>query len=149
LPVAERMRRCYVEADVRRPVIECTSLLRVFESATGRVQAVRGVDLTIESGRSVAVVGPSGSGKSSLLRLIGGLDEPTAGDVSIDGVSLVRLSGGARRKMRAQLLAHVHQRPMDNLLGHLTALEQVVRVAERRGVGVDESREMLDALGRC
>ena len=86
-----------MEADVRRPVIECISLLRVFESATGRVQAVRGVDLTIESGRSVAVVGPSGSGKSSLLRLIGGLDEPTAGDVSIDGVSLVRLSGGARR----------------------------------------------------
>ena len=49
--------------------------------------------------------------------------------------------------MRARLLAHVHQRPMDNLLGHLTALEQVVRVAERRGVGVEESREMLDALG--
>jgi len=136
-----------VEADIHRPVIECVSLLRVYESATGRVQAVRGVDLTIESGRSVAVVGPSGSGKSSLLRLIGGLDEPTAGDVSINGVSLVRLSGGARRRMRARLLAHVHQRPMDNLLGHLTALEQVVRVAERRGVGVEESREMLDALG--
>ena len=62
-----------MEADIHRPVIECVSLLRVYESATGRVQAVRGVDLTIESGRSVAVVGPSGSGKSSLLRLIGGL----------------------------------------------------------------------------
>lgn len=134
-------------ADIRPPVIECVSLLRVFESATGRVQAVRGVDLTIEAGRSVAVVGPSGSGKSSLLRMIGGLDEPTAGAVSIDGVDLVRLSSGARRKMRARLLAHVHQRPMDNLLGHLTALDQVVRVAERRGVGLDESLAMLDALG--
>lgn len=133
--------------DGSRPVIECISLLRVFESASGRVQAVRGVDLTIESGRSVAVVGPSGSGKSSLLRMIGGLDEPTAGDVSIDGVNLVRLSAGARRKVRARLLAHVHQRPMDNLLGHLTALDQVVRVARRRGVGVDDAVEMLDALG--
>lgn len=130
-----------------RPVIECTSLLRVYESASGRVQAVRGVDLTIDAGRSVAVVGPSGSGKTSLLRMIGGLDAPTAGDVAIDGVNLVRLSRSARRKMRARLLAQVHQRPMDNLLGHLTALEQVVRVAERRGVGRDESTAMLDALG--
>lgn len=132
--------------DGRRPVIECVSLLRVFESATGRVQAVRGVDLTIESGRSVAVVGPSGSGKSSLLRLIGGLDEPTAGDVSIDGVNLVRLTSRARRKMRARLLSHVHQQPAHNLLGHLTALEQVVRVAERRGAGLAESLEMLEVL---
>ncbi len=136
-----------MEPEVRRPVIECVSLLRVYESATGRVQAVRGVDLTIDSGRSVAVVGPSGSGKSSLLRMIGGIDEPTAGDVSIDGVNLVRLSPGARRKMRARLLGHVHQRPMDNLLGHLTALDQVSRVAARRGVGPQEAREMLDMLG--
>ncbi|MEO1064724.1 MAG: ATP-binding cassette domain-containing protein [Actinomycetota bacterium] len=133
--------------DAPRPVIECVSLLRVFESATGRVQAVRGVDLTIESGRAVAVVGPSGSGKSSLLRMIGGLDEPTAGDVSIDGVNLVELSGGARRRMRARLLSHVHQQPMDNLLGHLTALDQVVRVADRRGAGLTEAREMLTSLG--
>lgn len=136
-----------MELEVRRPVVECVSLLRVFESATGRVQAVRGVDLTVDSGRAVAIVGPSGSGKSSLLRMIGGLDEPTAGDVSIDGVNLVRLSGGARRKMRSRLLAHVHQRPMDNLLGYLTALEQVMHVATRRGVGLDESVAMLDALG--
>ena len=133
--------------DDRSPVIECGGLLRVFESATGRVQAVRGVDLTIESGRSVAIIGPSGSGKSSLLRMIGGLDEPTAGDVSIDGVNLFRLSAGARRKLRARLIAHVHQRPMDNLLGHLTALDQVVRVAVRRGAGAHEPMEMLDALG--
>ncbi len=128
-------------------MIECISLLRVYESATGRVQAVRGVDLTIDAGRSVAVVGPSGSGKSSLLRMIGGLDEPTAGDVSIDGVNLVRLSGGARRRIRARLVGHVHQRPTDNLLGHLTAIDQVVRVAHRRGVGIDEAKEMLSTLG--
>lgn len=136
-----------MEADDQRPVIECSSLLRVFESATGRVQAVRGVDLAIDSGRSVAVVGPSGSGKSSLLRMIGGLDTPTAGDVLIDGVNLVRLTSSARRQVRARLLAHVHQRPMDNLLGHLTALEQVIRVARRRGGGRNEAVEMLESLG--
>lgn len=133
--------------DGTRPVIECTSLLRVFETATGRVQAVRGVDLTIESGRAVAIVGPSGSGKSSLLRMIGALDEPSAGDVFVDGVNLVRLSSGARRRMRARLLAHIYQRPTDNLLPHLTALDQVLRVAHRRGVGLAETEEMLDAMG--
>lgn len=131
----------------RRPVIECTSLLRVFESATGRVQAVRGVDLTIESGRAVAVVGPSGSGKSTLLRMIGGLDAPSAGDVLIDGVNLARLSRSARRRVRARMIANIHQRPADNLLGHLTAFDQVMHVAHRRGVGADESLEVLDALG--
>ncbi len=131
----------------RRPVVECFGLLRVFETASGRVQAVRGVDLTIESGRSAAVVGPSGSGKTSLLRMIGGLDEPSAGDVLIDGVNLVRLSRTARRRMRARLIANVHQRPGDNLLPHLNALDQVMHVAHRRGVGLNESMRMLEDLG--
>ena len=128
-------------------MIECIGLLRVFESASGRVQAVRGVDLSIESGRTAAVVGPSGSGKTSLLRMIGGLDEPSAGDVLIDGVNLARLSRGARRRMRARLIANVHQRPTDNLLSHLTALDQVMHVARRRGTGLTESLAMLDELG--
>ena len=134
-------------SDPSKPVIECTSLLRVFESATGRVQAVRGVDLSIEAGRTVAIVGPSGSGKSSLLRMIGGLDEPSAGDVCIDGVNLVKLTRSSRRRMRARLLAHVHQRPTDNLLGYLTALDQVARVARRRGAGLSDAVAMLDRMG--
>jgi len=131
----------------RGTVVECTNLLRVFESATGRVQAVRGVDLSIEAGRTVAVVGPSGSGKSSLLRMIAGLDEPSAGDVYVDGVNLARLSSGARCRIRARLLAHVHQRPSDNLLAHLTAIDQVERVARRRDASRDDAQRMLDRLG--
>lgn len=131
----------------RRAVVECTNLLRVFEAATGRVVAVRGVDLTIDAGRIVAIVGPSGSGKSSLLRMIGGLDEPSAGDVYVDGVNLARLTSGARARRRARLLAHVHQRPSDNLLGHLTAIDQVWRVARRRGADRDDASRMLEQLG--
>lgn len=131
----------------RRPVIECVSVLRVFESATGRVQAVRGVDLTIEYGRSVAVVGPSGSGKSSLLRMIAALDEPSAGDVLIDGVDLARSSGRRRRRLRARLLSHVYQRPLDNLLPHLTSFQQVMHVADRRGAGSDDAWRLLVDLG--
>ena len=79
--------------------------------------------------------------------MIGGLDEPSAGDVLIDGVNLARLSRGARRRVRARLIANVHQRPTDNLLPHLTALDQVLHVARRRGVGLTESLAMLEELG--
>jgi ABC-type lipoprotein export system ATPase subunit len=128
-------------------VVECVGLLRVYETPTGRVQAVRGVDLRIEAGRSVAVVGPSGSGKSSLLRMIGGLDEPSAGEVRIAGVNLVELSPRARRRIRATLLAHVYQRPSDNLLAHLDVDQQVRRVAARRGAAGADVDRLLTRLG--
>ena len=129
------------------PIVECSSLLRVFESAGGRVQAVRGVDLTMYAGRTVAVVGPSGSGKSSLLRMIAGIDEPSAGDVYIKGTNLARLSRGARAAVRSRLLSHVYPRPSDNLLGHLTAIDQVERVAARRHAEPNAAAEMLELLG--
>lgn len=133
--------------DATEPIVECTNLLKVYESPTGRVQAVRGVDLTIERGIGAAVIGPSGSGKSSLLRIIAGIDEPTAGEAIVAGVDLARLRRGPRRRMRARVLSHVYQRPGDNLLEHLDVLEQVERVARRRHAAPHAAREILDRLG--
>ncbi len=129
-----------------RGIIECHSLVRVYDSPTGRVQAVRGADLSIGRGRAVAIVGPSGSGKSSLLRMISGLDEPTAGEVFIDDVNVTKLSPRRRRATRARLLSHVYQRPSDNLLEHLTIREQVARVARHRGATADAVANLLDDL---
>lgn len=129
------------------PIIECRSLVRVYDSPSGRVQAVRGADLAIARGKAVAVVGPSGSGKSSLLRLVSGLDEPTAGEVLVGGVDIFKLSARRRRLARSRLLSHVYQRPSDNLLEHLTVREQVERVARRRGSDAAQCEVLLHQLG--
>jgi ABC-type lipoprotein export system ATPase subunit len=129
------------------PIVRCDHLVRVYDSPSGRVQAVRGVDLQIERGVTAAVVGPSGSGKSSLLRMLAGLDRPTAGSVAIDGHDLTAMRDGRRAKLRARLLTHVYQRPSDNLLAHLSARQQLARLGARHTAG-DPGRAADDALER-
>lgn len=128
-------------------LVRCRGVVKIYTSAAGRVQALRGVDLTIERGELVALVGPSGSGKSSLLRIVAGLDEASAGTVSVDGVDFARVPRNRRRAVRSRLLSHVYQQPSDNLLEHLTAIEQVERVATRRGAGPGAAGEALDRVG--
>lgn len=128
---------------VAAPLVRCDGVVKIYTSAAGRVQALRGVDLTIAHGELLALVGPSGSGKSSLLRIIAGLDEASAGRVSVDGVDFARVPRNRRRQVRSRLLSHVYQQPSHNLLEHLTAIEQVERVAHRRGVGRDAAAAAL------
>ena len=114
------------------PVVRCHGLVKVHDAASGPVAALRGLDLAVDRGEIVALSGPSGSGKSSLLRILAGLDEATAGRVTVDGVEFARVRRRARRLARARLLAHVEQRPTDNLFEHLTARQHVERAARRR-----------------
>jgi ABC-type lipoprotein export system ATPase subunit len=127
------------------PVLRCDHLVRFYDTPTGRVQAVRGVDIELDAGVTAAVVGPSGSGKSSLLRMLAGLDRPTAGSVLLGGVELWGLGERQRARLRARTLTHVYQRPSDNLFGHLTAEAQLRRVAPRGAEG--RVGEWLDRLG--
>ncbi len=140
------------EADIDDAMIRCRSVVKVYGTSNRRVQALRGIDLTVRRGATIALVGPSGSGKSSLLRIVAGLDQPTAGSVLIDGTDLTLLGDRRRRAVRRRLVSHVYQRPEDNLIVHLTALQQVERVASRRGMGQAAAAEMLDQVGlgsRC
>lgn len=129
------------------PILRCDHLVRFYDTPSGRVQAVRGVDLEIWPGMTVAVVGPSGSGKSSLLRMLAALDRPTAGVVLLDGVDVWQLPESARARRRAQLLSHVYQRPSDNLFGHLTAEMHLARVAPRGASGAAVIEEWIELLG--
>ncbi len=126
-------------------LLRCEQLVKLYETASGRVQAVRGVDLQFDEGTTVAIVGPSGSGKSSLLRMLAGLDRPTAGVVTLDGVDLWRLSERRRATARASMISHVYQRPSDNLFSHLSAELQLARMVPDRG-DVDLVNRWLEAL---
>ncbi len=129
------------------PILRCDDLVKFYDTPTGRVQAVRGADIEVLAGVTAAVVGPSGSGKSSLLRMLAGLDRPTAGVVLIDGVDIWSLSERARARRRATVLTHVYQRPSDNLFGHLTAGMQLRRLAPRGPDGAAVIDRWMNELG--
>jgi ABC-type lipoprotein export system ATPase subunit len=128
----------------------CDAVVKVYPSPGGDVMALAGVDVTFEAGAVTALVGPSGSGKSSLLRIVAGLDRPTAGRVAVGGTETSSLSSAGLRAMRRKSIAYVWQRPAENLVGHLTVGEHLRLAARVRRAGsgwADGAREVLELLG--
>ncbi|MEA2499464.1 MAG: putative transport system ATP-binding protein, partial [Actinomycetota bacterium] len=126
----------------------CIGLVKSYWTETGVVRALEGIDATFPSGSVTAVVGPSGSGKSSLLRLLAGMDRPTAGDVTVAGLSLGAISSRKLRKIRHGMVGYVFQRPSDNFISYLTVAEHL-RLASGRvpsATGPDPT-DLLAALG--
>jgi putative ABC transport system ATP-binding protein len=108
------------------------------------VHALQSVTLSIPKGERVAIMGPSGSGKSTLLNLICGLDQPTAGTVSIDGVELSRLGDDARTRLRREKIGMIFQ--TFNLLPTLTALENVALPLRLKGASRSEAEARAQKL---
>lgn len=104
-----------------------------------RVRALRGVDFEIASGEFVAVWGPSGSGKTSLLNLIGVIDDPTAGTVTVAGEDTAGLSENRKAELRNRRIGFIFQ--SFNLVPVLSALENVMLPLQIRGAGTREARE--------
>lgn len=110
-------------AESSKQVLSCQQLVKVYEQGDGQIQVLSNVDLTISQGERVAIVGKSGSGKSTLLNLLGGLDDPSSGDVEVAGKRLANLTEDQRGLLRNKHLGFVYQ--FHHLLPEFTALENV------------------------
>ncbi|MDX2192883.1 MAG: ABC transporter ATP-binding protein [Gemmatimonadales bacterium] len=126
------------------PVVAARGLVKRYRLAEQDVEALRGVSLDIAAGDYVAICGPSGCGKSTLLQLLGGIDQPTAGDVTIDGVSLAGLGDRALTRLRLTRIGFVFQR--FHLLPVLTARENVELPMAEAGVPAAERRQRAHEL---
>ncbi|MDQ7781693.1 MAG: ABC transporter ATP-binding protein [Desulfomonilaceae bacterium] len=128
---------------------ELTDLWKSFSNGTKVVEVLRGVNLTVNQGESVAVIGPSGVGKSTLLHIMGLLDKPISGTLLLKGTDVRQLSESARARIRNKSIGFVFQ--FFQLLPEFTALENVVMpglIAGDRGNGiVERARSLLETVG--
>jgi peptide/nickel transport system ATP-binding protein len=129
----------------------CENLVKIYKVADLEVVALQGLNLELAQGEMMALVGPSGVGKSTLLNVIGGLDTPSAGGVSVAGWDLSRMKDRERVQYKRQVVGFVWQQPARNLLPYLSARENVELPMQHDGVKADVRRkralELLDVIG--
>ena len=128
-------------------ILQTESLKKYYGTGDTEVRALDGVDLTVERGEFVAIVGTSGSGKSTLLHMLGGLDRPTAGKVTVDGKDIFALKDEELTIFRRRKIGFVFQ--SYNLVPVLSVWENIVLPIQLDGRAVDEAfvREVVATLG--
>jgi putative ABC transport system ATP-binding protein len=123
-------------------VVTASDVTRVYGEGETAVHALRGVSLEVARGRLTSIMGPSGSGKSTLMHILAGLDRPTEGDVSIDGIGIAELGDTELTKLRREHVGFVFQ--FFNLLPMLTAEENILLPLELAGGKID--KEWTDSV---
>ena len=108
-----------------RNMIECENLVKIYKTKDIEVLALQGLELTVAEGELMAIIGNSGSGKSTFLNMIGGLDRPSAGTLRVDGKDLFKLSEKELVEYKRNTVGFVWQNNGRNLLPYLTALENI------------------------
>ena len=125
-------------------LIETRDLCRTFGSEETKVTALDHVSINIEQGEFTAIIGPSGSGKTTLLHLIGGLDEPNSGSVTLSGSNIADMSGNQLSDFRRDHIGFIFQ--AYNLIPVLSAEENIEYIMLLQGVGAAERRKRVKEM---
>jgi lipoprotein-releasing system ATP-binding protein len=126
------------------PVLSCQGLGKTFDSGPQSVEVLRGIDFELAAGEQVAIVGASGSGKSTLMHLLGGLDQPSAGEVMLRGRSFSTLTEKSRGLARNKMVGFIYQ--FHHLLPEFSAMENVALPLMISGVRAAEATARAMAL---
>ncbi len=125
-------------------VINARKITKTYQEGGLRAEVLRGADLLVRRGETVAIIGASGTGKSTFLHILGGLDEPSSGEVEVEGQAMSRLSDRARGVLRNRSLGFVYQ--FHHLLPEFTAIENVCMPLLIRGEPIVQARQRAVAL---
>lgn len=138
------------DAVMSEPVISCVDLHKSFAEGDLHVDVLRGINLQVSRGESIAIMGTSGSGKSTLLHLLGGLDIPNKGEISVVGKNTTSLTDAERGKLRNESLGFIYQ--FHHLLPEFTALENVAMpllISDNcdAAAAANSAKELLEKVG--
>ena len=133
----------------KREIVHTQDVTKTYRMGRQEVRALQGISLTIHAGEYISIMGPSGSGKSTFFNMIGGLDQPTTGEVYIDEVDIARLGPFELAWLRCRKIGYIFQ--TFNLIPVMNALENVTLPMIFAGLSADEAREkgahLLELVG--
>jgi lipoprotein-releasing system ATP-binding protein len=136
-------------SETNNAVLECRSVVRRFLEGDSTLEVLSGVNLVVKPAERLAIIGTSGSGKTTLLQIMGGLDEPTEGDVRVNGQTMANIDESAKAALRNQYIGFVYQ--FHHLLPEFSAVENVAMPLmirrEKRGDALQKAGELLGRVG--
>lgn len=131
------------------PMVHCENLVKIYKTAESEVMALQGLDLDIARGEFMAIIGNSGSGKSTFLNMIGALDKPTAGVLQVDGKDLLKFNDRDIYRYKRETVGFVWQNNARNLIPYLTAAEnvEVPMILQNKKARRERAIELLEMTG--
>lgn len=130
-------------------MIQCDNLVKIYKTKDSEVLALQGLDMNIESAELMAIVGKSGSGKSTFLNMIGGLDKPSAGKLFVDGKDLFKMAGKSLIEYKKRTVGFVWQNNARNLFPYLNAIQniQVPMIFTSEKKKKEQAQKLLELVG--